>query len=234
MVSIRILACGIRSLMAWVASMPPRRGMRTSIRTTSGMSSCAFSIASEPSPASPTTSTSSSCWRTISSPRRNNAWSSTISTRMASPAARDCVCRSSATLSPLTSWRMLAAPSHFGLDEPIATVTATVHDVCLLLLGIREQEEVVPEQLHLFDGLLGCDGLHLDSLVPRESRLGGLLVGLSLLDRRRHRLDALSMLCPVHSLSLELLDLALEPVDDLGQLLLGVRAQLLGHLGVPA
>src|SRR4029453_18395033 len=52
-VSIRILACGMRSLMVWVASMPLRRGMRTSISTTSGMSSWAFSMASEPSPASP-------------------------------------------------------------------------------------------------------------------------------------------------------------------------------------
>src|SRR6266542_620579 len=147
MVSIRILACGIRSLMACVASMPPRRGMRTSIKTTSGMSSCAFSIASAPSPASPTTSTSSSCWRTISSPRRNNAWSSTISTRMASPAPRG-------------RW------------------------------------------------------FHLDSLVPGEGLLRG-LVPLELLDGRRHRLHALGVLGPVHPPALELLDLTLEPVDDL-------------------
>src|SRR6266498_1378255 len=214
MVSIRILACGIRSLMACVASMPPRRGMRTSIKTTSGMSSCAFSIASAPSPASPTTSTSSSCWRTISSPRRNNAWSSTISTRMASPAPRGRVCRSSATLSPLTSWRIMGAPSHFGLDEPVAAVMATVHDVCLLRLGIREQEEVVPKKLHLVDSLLGRHRFHLNSLVPREGRLCGSFVGLRP-QHSCHRLDALGVLRAVDPLSLELLDLSLEPVDDL-------------------
>ena len=40
--------------------MPERRGMRTSISTTSGIRSCAFSTASWPSDASPTSSRSSS------------------------------------------------------------------------------------------------------------------------------------------------------------------------------
>ena len=55
--------------------------MRTSISTTSGIRSCAFSTASAPSDASPMSSRSSSSPRTISSPRRNSAWSSTIITR---------------------------------------------------------------------------------------------------------------------------------------------------------
>ena len=55
--------------------------MRTSISTTSGIRSCAFSTASWPSDASPTSSRSSSLPSTISSPRRNSAWSSTTITR---------------------------------------------------------------------------------------------------------------------------------------------------------
>ena len=56
-----ILALGATSLMAVQASMPPRRGIRTSISTMSGSRSAALSTASAPSPASPTTWMSSSC-----------------------------------------------------------------------------------------------------------------------------------------------------------------------------
>src|SRR5260370_26161879 len=66
------------------ATMPLLRGIRMSISTTSGSDSAALATASAPSHASPTTSMSSSSLRTISRPRRNSAWSSTISTRIGS------------------------------------------------------------------------------------------------------------------------------------------------------
>src|SRR5579859_5230188 len=83
-VKMMILALGATSLIARQASMPPLRGIRTSISTTSGNDSAAFSTASAPSPASPTTSMSGSVTSTISRPRRNSAWSSTISVRIGS------------------------------------------------------------------------------------------------------------------------------------------------------
>src|SRR5919201_3619844 len=73
--------------MCPAASMPERFGIRTSISTTSGISSWAFSTASSPSDASPTNIRSSSDCRTISRPRRNKAWSSTIITRSLSAAS---------------------------------------------------------------------------------------------------------------------------------------------------
>src|SRR6266511_2229375 len=69
--------------------MPERWGIRTSIRITSGMVSWAFWTASFPSPASPTTSMSFSCLRTIWRPRRKRAWSSTIKTFSLSASALD-------------------------------------------------------------------------------------------------------------------------------------------------
>src|SRR3954465_284291 len=79
-----ILALGATSLMEVHASIPPRFGIRTSIRTMSGSRSAALSTASAPSPASPTTWMSSSAASTISSPRRKRAWSSTTRTRIGS------------------------------------------------------------------------------------------------------------------------------------------------------
>jgi hypothetical protein len=57
-VSITILALGTTSLMAVHASIPLRRGIRTSISTMSGSRADARSTASAPSLASPTTSMS--------------------------------------------------------------------------------------------------------------------------------------------------------------------------------
>src|SRR6266540_1292132 len=84
---------GRASRISAVASMPLRRGIRTSMSTTSGMSSWARSTAWWPSAASPTTSMSGSESRTIWRPRRNRAWSSTIRTlsRSISPSLRRCV-----------------------------------------------------------------------------------------------------------------------------------------------
>ena len=72
-VSMTIFELGATSFIARHASMPLLLGIRMSIRTTSGSDSPAFSTASVPSLASPTSSMSSSAARTISSPRRNSA-----------------------------------------------------------------------------------------------------------------------------------------------------------------
>src|SRR5262245_58733970 len=77
----RIFTCGSESLISPAASIPDFFGMRTSMRITSGISSCARSTTSAPSAASPTSSRSGSCSRTICRPRRNSAWSSQTSTR---------------------------------------------------------------------------------------------------------------------------------------------------------
>ena len=68
-----ILALGTTSLSARHASIPLLRGIRMSISTTSGSDSPAFSTASAPSLACPTSSMSGSESSTISSPRRNSA-----------------------------------------------------------------------------------------------------------------------------------------------------------------
>ena len=73
MVSMTILALGATSFIARQASMPLLRGILMSISTTSGSDSPAFSTASDPSLACPTSSMSSSSSRTISRPRRNSA-----------------------------------------------------------------------------------------------------------------------------------------------------------------
>src|SRR5215212_5459315 len=252
MVSIRILAWGMRSLMVWVASMPLRRGMRTSIRTTSGMSSWAFSMASAPSPASPTTSTSSSCSSTISSPRRNNAWSSTISTRMASLAPRG------------RPW-LLAGCSRFRLVGPGVAVGATVHDLGLAsLIAVHRAALVLPGRLGRSGRLpqpLGGqrgDGLDpfgvlgavdppalelldlpleaVDDLVDGGGRVGGVGVGT---DEARlggqGDLDAIRVgdarVALLRELHVHGQDAVVEALE-LGELVLGPRADPLGHGGV--
>ncbi len=68
-----IFALGAASFIARQASIPLLRGMRMSISTTSGSDSAAFSTASVPSLAWPTSSISPSSSSTISRPRRNKA-----------------------------------------------------------------------------------------------------------------------------------------------------------------
>ncbi len=65
-----------------VASTPSRRGMRTSIRTTSTAVERSTSRASAPSPASATTSMSGWAASTMRKPVRSSTWSSTSITRM--------------------------------------------------------------------------------------------------------------------------------------------------------
>src|SRR5215212_1003677 len=119
----RIFTCGSMSRICAVASMPDRRGIRTSIKTTSGIRSCAFSTASWPSLASPTSSRSSSLPRTISRPRRNSAWSSTTITR-------------SRSLSPVLVTRAPSASILVGLDRRDVRVSYGTLRVGRLLLPV--------------------------------------------------------------------------------------------------
>src|SRR5919201_707392 len=68
-----------------VALMPSRRGMSTSISTTSGSSSPTCWIASLPSLASPTTSTPSALRHSSTTPWRVTEWSSTTRTLVTAP-----------------------------------------------------------------------------------------------------------------------------------------------------
>ena len=81
------LTSGEPARTSLVAAMPSRSGMRTSMRTTSGLSAWAWWIAARPSPASPTTSIALSVESTAFRPARMRSSSSTRSTR---PAARSC------------------------------------------------------------------------------------------------------------------------------------------------
>src|SRR5712692_10545926 len=142
------LVSGSLSRMRRAASMPVERGMRTSMTTTSGVISSARCTASMPSAASPTTLMSGSSESTRSRPRRNSAWSSTITTRMVSP---------SLMLVP-------ARASTDRLDQAEVAISTSVDDGGVAVLGVHEQEEIVPEELHLERGLLGAHRLHREPL----------------------------------------------------------------------
>src|SRR5215207_1080030 len=75
-VSMTTRALGTVREMVWVARMPPRTGMRTSISTTSGLTSSARSTACWPSLASATTSSSASRASAALMPSRVSGWSS--------------------------------------------------------------------------------------------------------------------------------------------------------------
>src|SRR3954452_8565632 len=137
-----------------VASMPPRRGIRTSMRTTSGASSSTLATASWPSAASATTSMSSSASRTIRRPRRNRSWSSEMTTRMGSSPPRP----GWGTSAPSGDGGALA-----GFDEADIAVVATVDDGGHTV-GVVEEVEVVPEHVHLQGRLLRCHRLHVELL----------------------------------------------------------------------
>ncbi len=68
-----ILALGDSSFIARQASIPLLRGIRISMSTTSGSAWPAFSTASAPSLASPTSSMPASSASTICNPRRKSA-----------------------------------------------------------------------------------------------------------------------------------------------------------------
>ena len=78
-----------------VAAMPSRRGIRRSMRTTSGSSRRACRMASSPSTASPTTTKSGTDSSSLRKPARTSAWSSHTRIRvlMSLPARRACARR---------------------------------------------------------------------------------------------------------------------------------------------
>src|SRR5215208_2441971 len=84
-VSMTTRALGTVREMVWVAPIPPRMGMRTSISTTSGLTSSARSTASWPSLASATTSSSASRASAALMPSRVSGWSSATRMRTMSP-----------------------------------------------------------------------------------------------------------------------------------------------------
>src|SRR3954447_18431405 len=157
----RILAVGTSRLMMRAASMPLMRGMRTSISTTSGASSMALATASSPFSASATTSMCSSVPSTTYRPRRNRAWSSAIRTRMTSWSL---VLWSSVNVPPL-------APCSGGVDQADVAIGPPVHDGRLARVGVREEEEVVPEQVHLQRGFLRRHRLDLELLRLDDPRI---------------------------------------------------------------
>jgi DNA-binding NarL/FixJ family response regulator len=73
---------GVSAATRRVASIPLSRGMRTSITTTSGLSSAALLTAASPSGASPATSRSGCVPIIMATPARTTGWSSTTRTRM--------------------------------------------------------------------------------------------------------------------------------------------------------
>jgi hypothetical protein len=73
---------GCRLLISFTAPRPSSRGISTSRVTTSGRRTSAFSMASSPSTAVPTTSISGSEARTLLMRRRSTAESSTTSARI--------------------------------------------------------------------------------------------------------------------------------------------------------
>src|SRR5436309_3413631 len=77
-------ASSTRSRSMRIASTPSSFGMTRSIRTTPGRSCSASATASSPSDASPTISIPSCSSRKLRRPSRRTAWSSAISTRIAS------------------------------------------------------------------------------------------------------------------------------------------------------
>src|SRR3954462_3904280 len=194
-VSMMILVDGTASWMAVQASMPPRLGIRTSISTMSGSVSDAFCTASLPSLASPTTSMSGSCSSTICRPRRNREWSSTTRTRIGSTerdpgaGAGGAAWGSSVTS---TSWsagqgRALRVDhgTPGGRRQPYATRQGSARgqpDDAVVVpvppvdhareprVGVAEQEEVVPDELHLVERLRGRHGVGRVGLVPDDQR----------------------------------------------------------------
>src|SRR5664280_1735130 len=181
MVNMMIFVEGASSLIARQASMPDVRGIRTSIRTTSGKSSSVRRIASTPSPASPTMEISGSWPSTSSRPRRYRTWSSATNTLMGSPGSpTPCVPCSAASpiLVTLPSWHADAIrasyklpvrrPYHFEalsgdarlllrdvqMDHAVGPAAATVDDAGLVGVLVMEQVEVVTDQLHLVQRLV--------------------------------------------------------------------------------
>src|SRR3954451_7092939 len=81
--------------------------------------------------------------------------------------------------------------SAFGFDEPDVAVVAPVDDSGAAAVGVVEEEELVPEQLHLEHGLLLGHGLQDEALALDDRRQAGggpaLPIGLVLVCPGGHR-----------------------------------------------
>src|SRR3954454_6237174 len=179
----RIFTCGSASLISVAASMPDFLGMRTSMRITSGMSSCARSTTSSPSDASPTSSRSGSASRTICSPRRNSAWSSQTRIRR-----RSRVCWRSSLTSPPDRTGGVAVRALVGALNPLDLrgcyrPAGTREHTCALLLVVVPDlpfdalDHHVERRLHARRvavrpiGLARRDGDDLDAVRPTLPRV---------------------------------------------------------------
>src|SRR5579871_3664423 len=244
----RILVDGTSMLICRAASMPLTRGMRTSMSTTSGASSCAFAMASSPFSASATTSMFSSVPSTTYSPRRNRAWSSAMRTRMTSEPDPPASVNRSGWLSFKgfsvgvcgmgPSGPLLASGR---VDQPDESVMTPVHHTSRPRVGVGKEEELMAQQVHLQDGFLRCHRLHGelldldDSVACRSVGLAVDLVVVHLIGRSRHfatvRGEVYRSMPPdmgTHaSLPLCLLQPVLELVDDQVD-----RAERVGRRGV--
>src|SRR5947209_16202349 len=225
--------------MARVASIPPMRGIRTSIRTTSGASSSTRATASWPSAASATIWMSSSASRTIFRPRRNSSWSSETTTRMGSGrmgSGRMGSGRMGSGRSPppptpgMVTCRPLA-----GVDQPDVAVVAAVDDRGHAGVGVGEEVEVVPQHVHLQGRLLRRHRLDVELLGlddpcrPLLPGTGVLLVGLV----RVYVRGVATGMGPAQQPRLQLLDLVLELVDHAVQGREGVGRRRLGPADPP-
>src|SRR5947209_6772116 len=209
-----ILTLGTASLIAVQASMPPRLGIRTSMRTMSGVVSTALCTASAPSSASPTTSMSGSCSSTISRPRRNSAWSSTTRTRIGSPVPGGTggmppPAAISLTMPPGLG-RAHAFPRHDGTSEPahrplwanrsgwfltrcdqpddaVVIAPTAVDHARHPRVAVDEEVEVVSHHLHLEQRLVESHRLRGVCLLPHDVRRRRLLDLLD--DRVRHAVE---------------------------------------------
>src|ERR1700716_3231668 len=216
---------GRRSRIGRAASMPVERGMRASMPTTSGVISSARCTASMPSAASPTTLMSGSSDRTRSRPRRNNAWSSTITTRIDSPSVMVLPAR--------------ASPDRLYQAE--IAVPASVDDGGVTVLRVGEQEEVVPEQVHLEGSLLGDHRLHRELLGLHDAVDEALLL-IVCVGRAVIRETGVETGCntvatpgvrPRDALLLDARDLVLDLVDDEVERSRGLRGGRVGLHEVP-
>src|SRR6266700_2507800 len=228
------LVSGSRSRMRRAASIPVERGIRTSMSTTSGASSSARWTASMPSAASPTTLMSGSSDSTRSSPRRNSAWSSQITIRMVPPSL---ILGLASKTGTRLRRRSLPRPSPAGLDQAEVAVATTVEDGRMTVLAVREQEEVVTEELHLERGFLGAHGLRREPLGLDDPRAFVVAVGSEL----RHELGFEIGRGPVaaprvrarDALLLDPGDLVLDLVDDEVQRCARLRRRRMGLHEVP-
>ena len=75
----------------------------------------------------------------------------------------------------------MARLRQFRLDQPVFAVAPAVQDVDLVQVGVEEDEEVVPQKFHLFDGFRLVHGDHSELFYPHDIRrfFGCFLLGFS-------------------------------------------------------